>query len=275
MKIVESSVVSKTGIFEDCEDIIVATNDFAAVIDGATNKSNGLINGKRSGFIAASTLADAIKSLPREINKLEAIQELTISIAKIYKQNKIFEYMSENSSERASASLVIYSDYYGEVWMVGDCQCIANNKLHMNYRIVDNILANTRALYLELELVSGKNIDDLMEQDTGREFIEPILKRQSLFQNSHIRNEYSYGVIDGFRVSEAYAKTIKIDKHSQTLVLASDGYPELMSSIEASERKLEEFLREDPLCIRIHKFTKGLTKQTISYDDRAYLKIEL
>ncbi|MCI0659973.1 MAG: hypothetical protein L0220_02760 [Acidobacteria bacterium] len=275
MRITDLHVVSKTGNAEGCEDYLVTTDDIAAIIDGATNKSDGLLNGKTPGKMAASTLADTIKSFPKKITRSEAVQEFTGCLARFYKQNNIYDYMSLHQMERASADLAVYSDYHGEIWIIGDCQCIANNRLYSSRKTIDEIAANTRALYIELELIAGKTVDQLMERDTGREYIESLLRMQAFFQNSQIDHPYSFGAVDGFEISANHIQTITVQANSKYIVLASDGYPELMSSFEASEKRLKEFLEKDPLCIRIHKLTKGLSKHTISYDDRTYLKIEL
>jgi hypothetical protein len=171
--------------------------------------------------------------------------------------------------------VVVYSKHHNEIWMVGDCQCLIGDKLYMNTKIVDEIAANARALYLELELIIGKTKVDLIEFDSGREFIMPLLKRQSFFQNSHPESSYSYGAIDGFEVDKSAIKIIKVESNTKYLILASDGYPQLLPSLEASEKMLQKILREDPLFIKNYKSTKGLSKGYISYDDRAYLKIKL
>jgi glycerophosphoryl diester phosphodiesterase len=45
--------------------------------------------------------------------------------------------------------------------------------------------------------------------------------------------------------------------------------------LEASEQALQEILRDDPLLFRKYKATKGLQPGNVSFDDRAYVKIEL
>lgn len=51
IKIHEFSILSKTGDASLREDALVINDDFIAVIDGVTSKSN-LWNGKKSGFAA-------------------------------------------------------------------------------------------------------------------------------------------------------------------------------------------------------------------------------
>ena len=58
-------------------------------------------------------------------------------------------------------------------------------------------------------------------------------------------------------------------------MLASDGYPYLKDTLEASEQALQEVLQEDPLLFRKYKATKGLQIGNRSFDDRAYIKLEI
>ena len=83
--------------------------------------------------------------------------------------------------------------------------------------------------------------------------------------------EYGCNVLDGFDIIAENIEIIKVDKNSQ-IVLASDGYPFLMNTLEKSEEKLKEVLEKDPLLIHMYKSTKGLKEGNISYDDRTYIR---
>jgi glycerophosphoryl diester phosphodiesterase len=275
MKIMEKYLLSKRGDNESCEDAIVMTHDFACVIDGTTSKSDRLWEGKKSGLMAATLVSDAIFSLPREVDRSRAIQILTSSIADYYHKANIYEELYRNPVERFNATIVLYSNFHHEIWMVGDCQCLIGNESHTNKLLIDDVMSNTRALYLEAELITGKTIEELMEFDTGREYIKPLLNKQALFQNPNNNLVYSYGVINGFEVPESAIKTVRVQEDASSLVLASDGYPNLKPTLEESEQALKVILAKDPLCMRLYKSTKGLEKGNASYDDRAYLKVAL
>ncbi len=66
-----------------------------------------------------------------------------------------------------------------------------------------------------------------------------------------------------------------IPKKVHTIILASDGYPLLKNSLEASEQALHHILENDPLLFRLYKATKGVQDGHVSYDDRAYIKLRL
>ena len=65
MKILEQSIIGKHGL-EKCQDSIVFTPDFVAVIDGSTSKSqlSPLPNGKSGGQMAAEIVAEVIQTMP-------------------------------------------------------------------------------------------------------------------------------------------------------------------------------------------------------------------
>ena len=273
MKIVEGTLKSRDGNLQNCEDAVVVTDDFACVMDGTTSKSEAVWQEKTSGQMASILISDAVTSLSRNVTREEAINALTSRIADYYRSNKLYDELKKEPIRRFTASVALYSDCRKEIWIIGDVQAKVGQETFGSRIVLEEILANARALFLEMELIRGKTIDELMQVDTGREFIKPLLKGQSLFQNSDPHNPYSYGVIDGFPVPEPAIKTIRIEKGTEYLILATDGYPFLEPTLEQSERRLEEVLTSDPLCMREYKATKGLKKGTISYDDRAYLKL--
>jgi hypothetical protein len=82
-------------------------------------------------------------------------------------------------------------------------------------------------------------------------------------------------VIDGFPVPDEgiFVQRFPTDLH--TIVQASDGYPYLQETLEASEQQLQELLREDPLLFRRYKATKGMKRGNVSFDDRAYVKLKV
>ena len=116
---------------------------------------------------------------------------------------------------------------------------------------------------------------DLESHDPGREFIYPFLQKQALLQNCPIQGQqFSFSVFDGFPIQMEQVKVFPVGD-AKEVVLASDGYPHLYSTLYASECYLADILEKDPLCIRLYKSTKGIQEGNCSFDDRAYLKIRI
>jgi glycerophosphoryl diester phosphodiesterase len=238
---------------------------------------------KTGGQKAAQLICETLDSIPKDkvVSKVELFGLFTEKIGEFYRrEDNLYETVKKNPWERMTASVVVYSRHHHQVWMVGDCQCLIDEKLFLNTKEVDRVLAETRSFILELEIMKDRNIKEadkiaeLRRNDAGRAFIHPLLAEQSYFQNLPEPNVYSYGVIDGFPLNERYIKTIDVG-NAEYIILASDGYPRLFPTWEETEANLKSLLAEDPLCFRKLKSTKGVLPGNDSYDDRAYLKLKL
>lgn len=86
---------------------------------------------------------------------------------------------------------------------------------------------------------------------------------------------YWYPILAEFPVPDGGIRIEPIPPKTRTLILASDGYPVLKNSLEASEQELQRILEADPLLFRLYKATKGVQDGNVSYDDRAYIKLKL
>ncbi|MFS0862083.1 hypothetical protein [Fredinandcohnia sp. 179-A 10B2 NHS] len=274
ISMIESLSEGKLGEADLCEDLFVYTNDFVAVIDGATNISGRKMNGKTPGRLAAEIIKATIESLPREISLQDMIKEINLSMQHTYHEIGLVEEIKKNAWMAPTASLIVYSDYHREVWQIGDCQCMIDDKLYKNEKVIDEITANARSLYLEAELIKGKTITELLENDPGWTFIQELIQQQYFLQNDP-ENQYGFEIINGFEVDFSKVKIIKVPTDATYIVLASDGYPYVKSSLAESEELLQKVLTEDPLCFRLYKSAKGLKKGNLSFDDRTYLKFSV
>ncbi|MDO7873798.1 hypothetical protein Q5H93_03570 [Hymenobacter sp. ASUV-10] len=272
-KIVESFLMGKHNNSLLCEDAIYYDANFAAVIDGATSKTDFKFDGKSSGRVASELVCEAIKTLDCKSDVISAIELITKKIFDFYKNNKLVGHMKANKADRFSACAAIYSQYRREVWVIGDCQCFVNGEVYKADKKIDNILSEVRALYLKSEIMSGRPIEDLVVDDAGREYILPLLLKQTIFQNASGASEYNYTVFDGFKIDVKNVSVIKVIMSD--VVLATDGYPQLQKTLKSSEKYLKTILRKDPLCITSYKATKGRVLGNVSYDDRAFVKIKV
>ena len=274
MKVIEQFIRSKTRQQSDCEDSIFVSEHFAAVIDGVTGKSIRKYNRESSGKACSQLIKKALEDLPFKSTAYQTVEYLTSRVYRLYKELGIEEQLIQLPAERASACIVLYSQYRNEIWMAGDCQCMVNSVHYTNIKTIDTLLSGIRSLYIHTELTLGKSLGELQINDTGREFILPLLERQSVFQNAVKKTEFRYGVIDGYKVPKSEIKVFKLIDPFQ-IILATDGYSCLFETLDQSEKYLKKILKEDPLCIHQFKTTKGLQTGYISFDDRAYLRLEI
>ena len=190
-------------------------------------------------------------------------------------EHNLLDELKAEPGKRFTANGVIYSYARNEVWQVGDCQCIIGNLYSSNEKEIDAIMANARAVVNEVALLDGATLKDLESHDPGREFIYPFLQKQALLQNCPVEGQrFAFPVFDGFPVQMKQVNIFSVGD-AEEVVLSSDGYPHLYSTLHESECYLADILEKDPLCMRLYKSTKGVQKGNCSFDDRAYLRIKM
>lgn len=271
MKRIESLIVSKTGKQQTCEDGIVFTKNFVAVIDGCTSKSDFTYK-KAPGIIAMEIIKETIENFPKEIKADEALSLLSSKIESWYKDENIYEEVKTHPSFRVSACLVVYSSHYNQLWFLGDCKAIVDNKYYCFETKIEEYTSSLRSFLIYAELQKGKTEEELLLNDTAREKLLPILAEQAYVQNELGAGPFSYSVCNGFPINKRDLMIIDLDENIKEIILSSDGYPYLKQTLKESEEELKNLLEMDPLLYRDFKATKGLQKNNVSFDDRSYVR---
>ena len=257
-----------------CEDGIAVGADFAAVVDGSTSKGSLRVGGKTSGRLAMEILTDAVANdLAPTDDMRQAADKLTARVRRFYEANGLCDEALRHPENRLTASLVVYSARRHEVWFMGDCQCRFGGTTYTHPKPTDSLLSAMRCSILRHLVSKGHSIAALQARDLGREWIWPFLKDQCAFQNATDAGPFGYAVIDGFPPRTDLMRRLPLPESLSELVLASDGYPVVCDTLEASERELSRLLAEDPLCMGEHPSTKGLKPGNTSFDDRTYLRL--
>lgn len=242
----------------DCEDGIVITNDFAAVIDGSTSKTPKRLDpSMKNGRFAMLLISEYIKHIPADYTMNNFCRGITLRFAEEYAKRGIAEDMAKHPEERLTASAIIYSNSRKEVWMVGDCQAIIDGEYYDNSKPYEQEIAIQRATLIK----NG------MSPKEARRAIEPQLIKAMLEGQNR-----QYAVIDGTPI---YMPGTRIVTASHCVVLASDGYPTLLPTLKESEEALAQHLTDDPQNITDFIATKGLVEGNVSFDDRAYIKLTI
>lgn len=287
MKIIESSIIGKKSP-EACEDGMVVTDDFIAVIDGSTSKTPKHLNpDMKNGRYAMMLISEYIREeLKADASVDDFCQGVTAYIYnKVYEKLGVEERLKEHPEERLTASAILYSRTRNEVWMVGDCQAIIDGKLYENGKPYEQEIARKRVELIEQGLSPAE----------ARKQIEPLLIKAMLSGQNQ-----TYTVIDGFPIYREGVKVVSVSdscsvqdsvpasdsvpcsdsasasgtipSSSSELVLASDGYPFLKPTLAASEASLAEQIANDPQNIRSFIATKGIVEGNKSFDDRTYIR---
>ncbi|WP_317576152.1 hypothetical protein [Segatella copri] len=293
MKIIESSIIGKKSP-EACEDGMVVTDDFIAVIDGSTSKTPKHLNpDMKNGRYAMMLISEYIREeLKADASVDDFCQGVTAYIYnKVYEKLGVEERLKEHPEERLTASAILYSRTRNEVWMVGDCQAIIDGKLYENGKPYEEKIARKRVELIEQGLSPAE----------ARKQIEPLLIKAMLSGQNQ-----TYTVIDGFPIYREGVKVVSVSdscsvqdsvsssdscsvqdpvscsgsasasdtipSSSSEIVLASDGYPFLKPTLAASEAALAEQIANDPQNIHSFIATKGIVEGNKSFDDRTYIR---
>lgn len=305
MKIIESSIIGKKSS-EACEDGMVVTDDFIAVIDGSTSKTPKHLNpDMKNGRYAMMLISEYIREeLKADASVDDFCQGVTAYIYnKVYEKLGVEERLKERPEERLTASAILYSRTRNEVWMVGDCQAIIDGKLYENGKPYEEKIARKRVELIEQGLSPAE----------ARKQIEPLLIKAMLSGQNQ-----TYTVIDGFPIYREGVKVVSVSDSSSVqgsvsssdsssvqdsvsssdscsvqdpvscsgsasasdtipsssseIVLASDGYPFLKPTLAASEAALAEQIANDPQNIHSFIATKGIVEGNKSFDDRTYIR---
>lgn len=288
MKIIESCIIGKKSQ-EACEDGMVVTDDFIAVIDGSTSKTPKHLNpDMKNGRYAMMLISEYIwEELKADASVDDFCQGVTAYIYnKVYEKLGVEERLKEHPEERLTASAILYSRTRNEVWMVGDCQAIIDGKLYENGKPYEQEIARKRVELIEQGLSPAE----------ARKQIEPLLIKAMLSGQNQ-----TYTVIDGFPIYREGVKVVSVSdscsvqdsvpasdsvpcsdsasasdtipSSSSEIVLASDGYPFLKPTLAVSEAALAEQIANDPQNIRSFIATKGIVEGNKSFDDRTYIRL--
>ena len=287
MKIIESSIIGKKSP-EACEDGMVVTDDFIAVIDGSTSKTPKHLNpDMKNGRYAMMLISEYIWE---ELKADASVDDFCLGVTayiynKVYEKLGVEERLKEHPEERLTASAILYSRTRNEVWMVGDCQAIIDGKLYENGKPYEQEIARKRVELIEQGLSPAE----------ARKQIEPLLIKAMLSGQNQ-----TYTVIDGFPIYREGVKVVSVSDSSSVqdsvpasdsvpcsdsasasdtipsssseIVLASDGYPFLKPTLAASEAALAEQIANDPQNIHSFIATKGIVEGNKSFDDRTYIR---
>ena len=296
MDIIESIIIGKKSQ-EACEDGMVVTDDFIAVIDGSTSKTPKHLNpDMKNGRYAMMLISEYIREeLKADASVDDFCQGVTAYIYnKVYEKLGVEERLKEHPEERLTASAILYSRTRNEVWMVGDCQAIIDGKLYENGKPYEQEIARKRVELIEQGLSPAE----------ARKQIEPLLIEAMLSGQNQ-----TYTVIDGFPIYREGVKVVSVSDScsvqdsvpasnsvpasdsvpcsdsvsasgtflvsSSEIVLASDGYPFLKPTLAESEAALAEQIANDPQNIHSFIATKGIVEGNKSFDDRTYIRFSV
>lgn len=242
-----------------CEDALFTNDHFVAVIDGVTSKSNFTHNGMKTGKIASNIIKDLLATLDRET----PIEDIIKGVNQAF-ENEFYAHVDfplNRIEHGPQAAMVLYSDFYKQIYLIGDCQARVNDQLYTQPKVSDDILSNFRSLILHIHP---------NHHQEAREAILPYLISANTFAN---RNDtrFGYSVLNGQEIPLDLITVIPV-QIGDNIILTSDGYPAILSTFEETEDYLQEIIQQDPDLIEQFISSKGVNPGQISFDDRAYVE---
>lgn len=278
MQIIEQFFAGKSTNEDLNEDAIAVTDDFIALMDGATNRAGSTLEGKTLGRFAAETVADAVATLSPDMTAREAVDQLTDILAA--RTAAAAQAENRNLAEDWSApstTVLIYSRARREIWRVADSSFLVDGgPANMRFFVQEKVWCDLRRVLLQVQMVRGHTVEDLLQHDTSWEVLTGLIAQSKVFMNSDhaMAHPYGYGVINGTPVPDRYVEVFDAAE-AREIVFASDGYPEPLPTLAASEAALARVLAEDPLMYKIFPQTKGVRAGNRSYDDRSYIRFQV
>lgn len=255
---------------DKCEDGVFFSDDFLLVVDGASDKSGVDYEGRTGGWICKETIVSVFREASGTEEPEVLLARINEKLRKTYARYKI-DYLN-NPEFRFSAVLIWYNFNTRTLHALGDCKARIDGELYnAEEKGVDQLNSEFRVRVLE---VLGVDLKEPASRDLGREYILPLLKAQSRYQNNPKAPEgLQYWVVDGTDIPTEQIQTWEFKNAPKVIELSSDGYAEFPKQREVSgyEKLLAELLKEDPSLTTRVKSTKGLKKGNVSFDDRSIL----
>lgn len=166
------------------DDDIYVGKDFAAVIDGVSNKNSILVDGKTLRI--SQIITEAIRKMDRPGAPVYAKAlsfEECVKFINLY----IKEYLQRHGVGEAAGKLeatgVIYSRFHNQIWIVGDCRAIYDGNVVQNPLKIDETVIDIRRKIVEGLLKEGYTEKQLMESDVSK-----TIMKHSKSLPKHIKN---------------------------------------------------------------------------------------
>lgn len=270
MKIIEQFTEGKAGPGDLNDDFISVSDNFIAVIDGATSRAGHTLKGLPNGQFASRTVAAGLQTLDKDISARDAVNELTrILLSEAESAAAAEKKVLREVWDFPAAALLVYSAARKEIWRVADSTFVLDGAPHYVTFPQEKTWCELRRAYLCAQIARGKNETELRDHDPTWELLTPLIAECKVFANYD--GPYGYGVINGTKVPDCHVQ-VHSAGDAKEIIFASDGYPDVEPTLADTERKLNTILRDDPLMYKIHPQVKGVKKGHVSFDDRSYIR---
>lgn len=266
VNVIETFQDSPKGM-EACEDRLVISPDFIAVLDGAGHHMGK--DGRTCGWHAAQAVADVLKVLPAQSDAFNFVEMATQALSRLLSDEERQDY-------RAATQAVVYSCARREIWRVGDSHFRIGDAIFIGDKAVDGVGAAYRCAVLRAMLRAGTYTQtDLLEENTLKDRPWRALAGvQGFFQNLDDPTEpLAYGVLDGMPVPSRFVQMVSVPVGS-SVVLCTDGFFDPAPTLEEGLSALKTTKARDPLLIYTREGSRPFWKGGDLFDDTTYVRFE-
>ena len=251
---------------ELCEDRVVITPHFAAVIDGATS-SAPLASGKPGGIVAAEAISAVIQTMPATITAAEFVKQATTAV---YEATGAWPDESKN---RPCAAVAVYSAHHQEVWRVCDCHIRLDDTYYDGEIEAGRIPYTYRSAIVRARIALGQmTVEDERNRPVNQQPFWPFVEVQNVFLN-HPTDPMGFGAINGLTVPEKFIEVFST-KGVKQVVLCSDGFFNPAPTLQEALVDLERLRTEDPmLCYQVNG-SRPFPMGGKYFDDVSYIRLE-
>lgn len=249
---------------EACEDRLVITPHFVAVIDGATS-SAPLASGKAGGIVAAEAIADVIPHLPADCEAATFVRLATQAV------HTATGHWPDETKNRPCAAVVVYSAARQEVWRVCDGHFMLDGQAYLGDKMIDIIPYTYRSAMIRGRLKLGiSTLEEELELARTTKPIKPYTDLQAAYEND-TQDRLGYGVINGLPVPEKFIE-IHSTKGVAEIVLCSDGFFFPAPTLAEGLAELARLKAEDPLlCLQVNG-SRPFPMNGRFFDDTTYVR---
>lgn len=247
--------------------MIVVTDDFAAVIDGASDATGAQFGGMTGGRFAAVVVEATIQTLPADVDARTFADALATALASAVGQ-------LDRDTRWPVAVLACASVQRREVWRIGNGNVVINGTPHPGALQVDDAAYSFRAAVNAALLQKGTPLDELIATDPGAKAARQLIDIQQHLANTV--GPWGYGCINGQRVPDEYIDVIPIPHGASEVIITSDGYPTVLPTLLETEAALTRMVQRDPAAIdEMWLIGKSNKAGSNAPDDRAYLRFSV
>lgn len=266
--VIESFTESTTPGTDPVDEIVVHEH-FAALVSSASVPGQADVGSETAGRFATRTLAKAILTLGPGTGPNRFSTRLTNVLGAAAEASGIGDNLIW-----PAASVVCLSVPRREIWRIGTSSIAINSKVHYGTKTVHQAANAFRAVVNAANHEKGMPVSAIRRDDPGAKAAHAIYDAQPYLINKQGR--WGYGAVNGWPVPLKYIEIFELPPGPCSVILASNGFPEVRPTLGETLHRLQTLQSEDPAGMdRLWMMGTTLSPGDKSMADLAYLRLSV